>query len=670
MNPFIKEVLVAAESLVALKRPRERAGTFFLLFREMNFSSLFLVFAMLLLATANVQASSSLGKPQEVHYPVYAPSPARQASAEMDAKSAGCLSCHTATDQSSMHASEGVKLGCVDCHGGNAAVNRSLNDQPGSDAYTRALNDAHVQPLFPHAWNFPSSANPERTYTLLNQESPEFIRFINPSDYRGGEEACGACHMPVIEATRRSLMSTGAMLWGGAAYNNGILPFKNYILGEAYTRDGEPASITNPVEQTPEMKAMGVLPALAPMPAWETVKPGDIFRVFERGGRNIQSLFPETALPNIAGNIQRLEEPGRPDIKQSNRGPGTGQRISVPLINIHKTRLNDPFMWFMGTNDQPGDYRHSGCAGCHVVYANDRDPRHSGPYAKFGHTGMTQTADPTIAKDEAGHPLQHSFTRSIPSSQCMICHMHQPNMFMNTFLGYTMWDYESDAPFMWPEKQKYPTDDEQRKILDRNPEGAAPRGNWGDIEFLKKVWDNNDQYKDTQFADYHGHGWNFRAVFKRDRAGQLLDAGGKTVSNDDPEKFKKAVHMKSIHVDVGMHCADCHFSQDSHGNGYIYGEVAMAVEVDCVDCHGTAQAYPSLITSGQAALEGGQDLSLIRNPDGQKRFEWVNGKLIQRSVVTPGLEWEMSLVKDSVTPGNAHYNAKAAHAKLVSNDEH
>ena len=34
-------------------------------------------------------------------------------------------------------------------------------------------------------------------------------------------------------------------------------------------------------------------------------------------------------------------------------------------------------MWFMGTNDQPGDYRHPGCAGCHVVYANDREPRHS-----------------------------------------------------------------------------------------------------------------------------------------------------------------------------------------------------------------------------------------------------------------------------------------------------
>ena len=31
------------------------------------------------------------------------------------------------------------------------------------------------------------------------------------------------------------------------AYNNGILPFKNYLLGEAYTREGEPARIQSPL---------------------------------------------------------------------------------------------------------------------------------------------------------------------------------------------------------------------------------------------------------------------------------------------------------------------------------------------------------------------------------------------------------------------------------------
>jgi hypothetical protein len=138
------------------------------------------------------------------------------------------------------------------------------------------------------------------------------------------------------------------------------------------------------------------------LPAWETTKPGDIFRIFERGGRNVGNLFPETGLPDVQGELQRLEEPGRPDFRASNRGPGTGARIAVPLINIAKTRLNDPGLWFIGTNDQPGDYRQSGCASCHVVYANDKDPRHSSVYASAGHDGTSQTLDPTIDKTRTG----------------------------------------------------------------------------------------------------------------------------------------------------------------------------------------------------------------------------------------------------------------------------
>ena len=58
----------------------------------------------------------------------------------------------------------------------------------------------------------------------------------------------------------------------------------------------------------------------------------------------------------------------------------------------------------------------------------------------------------------------------------MVCHMHQPNVFVNSFYGYTMWDYESDAPSMWPERQRYPTDKEIRATNERNPEEAAIRG--------------------------------------------------------------------------------------------------------------------------------------------------------------------------------------------------
>jgi hypothetical protein len=604
----------------------------------------------------------------ERDYPVYPSAPKTQSKESMLAKSAGCQSCHINTDEKTMHQTPAIKLGCTDCHGGNAEIHLIQGITKQDPEFNQTLEKAHVLPLYPDQWHFPHSENPERTYTLLNKESPEFVRFVNPSDYRVAREACGACHLATIQAAESSLMATSAMLWGGASYNNGILPYKNYILGEAYTRDGEPARLVAPIEPTQEMKGLGILPALNPLPAWETVKPADVFRVFEGGGRNITNLFPEIGLPNALGQLQRIEKPGKPDLKQSNRGPGTGGRVAIPVLNITKTRLNDPHTWFMGTNDQPGDYRSSGCSSCHVVYANDRDPRHSGKYAEFGHSGKSQTVDDNIDKTKSGHPLKHTFTRAIPTSQCMSCHMHQPNMFMNTYLGYTMWDYESDAPFMWPKEQAYPTEEETRAILDRNPEGASPRGKWADVGFLKKVSELNPQLNDTQFADYHGHGGNFRAIFKRDRDGNLLDKEGAQVSDKDPDKFKKAVHMSSIHVDKGMHCVDCHYGQDSHGNGHLYGEVAAAVEISCVDCHGTAQAYPNLFTSGPAALDGGMDLSAIRNPDGKKRFEWVGDDLIQRSVMDSELEWKVSLIKEAVDPESNHFNPKAAKAKLMSRD--
>ena len=293
-------------------------------------------------------ASAELHHKVAVEYSYTAPAPKNQTPDQALVKSTGCLSCHTDTDSMSMHESPGVILGCIDCHGGNASIVKPFKAKKNDEDYLATLTKAHVLPSYPADWNFPASANPPISYTLLNRESPEYVRFVNPSDLRVADEACGACHLPTIQAAKRSLMATGAMLYGAASYANNILPYKNYILGEAYTREGEPMAIAGPPlnDFAKATQEHGVLPILYPLPTWENVPPGDIFRVFERGGRNISNQFPETALPNSLGMLQRLEEPGRPDIKQSNRGPGTGGRIAVPLLNAHKTRLNDPLMWF------------------------------------------------------------------------------------------------------------------------------------------------------------------------------------------------------------------------------------------------------------------------------------------------------------------------------------
>ena len=568
----------------------------------------------------------------------------RQTQQEADAKSTGCVTCHKGIEP--MHASAAVRLGCTDCHGG--------------DSSATAKAAAHVRPRHPEIWT--SSANPERTYTALLEESPEFVKFINPGDLRVAPETCGGCHIPQVNAVPRSTMTTSSVFWAAVGYANGILSRKTGLLGESYGRDGEARAIKPATPPTPEQVAKGALPLLVPPPRWEITQPGEYFRAFERGGVTSGSQPPEIGNPNLS------DEAGRPDIRLGNRGRGTGLRISPGLINLHKTRLNDPHLSFLGTNDHPGDYRSSGCTACHVVYANDREPLHSAAYAQFGNEGKSQTSDPTIPRNESGHPLRHQFTRAVPTSQCMSCHMHQPNSFVNTYLGYTMWDYETDGELLWPKKQKYPTEAEKRASLDRDPEAAATRGLWGDLKFLNNVSSLNTQAKQTQFADYHGHGWNFMAVYKRDRHGNLLDADDKIVSFDDPAKFKKAVHLTDIHLEKGMHCVDCHFSQDEHGNGQLYAEYGNTIEIECQDCHGTVDRYATLRTSGPAAPAGGTDLRAGTTPFGRRRFAWINDRLYQRSMLTPDLQWEVVQTKDTVTPGNEHYNELSRYAKTIQRD--
>jgi hypothetical protein len=525
-----------------------------------------------------------------------------------------------------MHASPAVHLACTDCHGGNADTTDKLT--------------AHVAPRDRAAWR--SAANPPRSYAALNRESPEFVRFFNPGDLRIADQTCGSqnCHGAIVAKVRTSLMSHGAFLWGAALYNNGAFPLKRPAFGESYARDGASQKLTAvPPPTAAEIKLKAWLPELWPLPQFEATQAGNTLRVFERG-----------------------------DDRLSNRGFGTLTRTDPVFQGLQRTRLLDPLLYFLGTNDQPGDYRSSGCTACHVVYANDRDPAHSGPYAGRGHLGLSATADPTINKTEEGHPIEHRLARTIPSSQCVVCHIHPGTSYASQYFGYMWWDNETDGGRMYPAKSKIWKPEDAAVSLVRNPEAASLKGNWSDPEFLRNVRDLNADNQQTQFADFNGHGWIYRAVFKHDRKGNWLDKDDQKVDFKDPKKFEKAVHLADIHLDKGMHCIDCHFEQDSHGDGHLYGEPRAAVEIDCADCHGTVRARATLKTSGTAAPAGGHDLSRLRTPFGTRRFEWVAGKLVQRSMVEEKVEWGVSQVLDSITPGSSNYNEKARLAKTMQRD--
>ena len=82
----------------------------------------------LCLIVAGVAHAAEGEHPRDIHYVTAPPAPAIQSQAQASMKSMGCLTCHTKTDEPTMHVNPAVILGCTDCHGGDAQVARP--DQP------------------------------------------------------------------------------------------------------------------------------------------------------------------------------------------------------------------------------------------------------------------------------------------------------------------------------------------------------------------------------------------------------------------------------------------------------------------------------------------------------------------------------------------------------------
>ena len=123
-----------------------------------------------------------------------------------------------------MHADgdDDVGVGCADCHGGDPAATTK--------------EQGHVKARFPDIWK--STANPERLAAAWNKESDEFVRFVNPGDFRAADVSCGKCHERQVAWSKKSMMTHGGMLWAAALYNNGAFPFKDARFGESYGRNG------------------------------------------------------------------------------------------------------------------------------------------------------------------------------------------------------------------------------------------------------------------------------------------------------------------------------------------------------------------------------------------------------------------------------------------------
>ena len=306
---------------------------------------------------------------------------------EATRRSQGCLDCHNGIED--MHDGK-INLGCIDCHGGDASA-RAQGLAQGSAAYEEAKRKAHVQPRFPRYGRPPRIPNaPTRCF---EQESAEFIRFVNPGDLRVAAAQLRNHRMSCpgdVHTVGKSMMTTGAMLWGAALYNNGSFPLKNYRFGESYGADGKPQRLqTVPQPTAEETQKKGVL--LSWIRSRDGRSPDGQHPAHVRA-RRPQAAGDRPSKPRRAAGQTYTEslEPARTRHQAANR-PG------VPRLAEDSPARPDAVV--PGTNDQPGDYRSSGCTACHVVYANDRDPFNAGPYAKFGHTGQSAQRRPHDSKE-------------------------------------------------------------------------------------------------------------------------------------------------------------------------------------------------------------------------------------------------------------------------------
>lgn len=206
----------------------------------------------------------------------------------------GCIHCHQGLEV--MHPWD--PLSCTDCHGGDGTADDKER--------------AHVRPSRP-------APNDERTVGLKYDLA--YRRFVNPTDLRVVDEACGRCHGDDNENVKKSLHGTTAGHLSDGLYENGVTRerHRRYSIFPVKDEDGD----------VPEhaYKALAAIP------------------------------------PHGAG-----------------RGTGIGKHFAdLPRKSCMQCHLYSRGVGLRGRLGQDGWYRGEGCAACHVLYAHDGLSRSGDP---------------------------------------------------------------------------------------------------------------------------------------------------------------------------------------------------------------------------------------------------------------------------------------------------
>ncbi len=271
---------------------------------------------------------------------------------------------NSSCNQSDCHAGienihKGTALTCSQCHGGDETAGSKIG--------------AHVTTEFSFNPSTPSGNYIEQPtvgdFDRIYAETPEIIKFLNPSDFRVAMETCGGgngvdrgnCHAQIVAASQVSTHATSAGL----------------ILGTLYISGG------------------GDGPQPDKIPRWSSHDVTDI--------NYHEDFSPEYAVESVTKN--REWDPALDD--PTKIGPHFRTYVNQMCLRCHAWGEN--FKRF-------GDYFSSGCNICHMVTNND---------------GLSRSADQTQKKDEIGHVAKHEFVNLVPDQQCAHCHERGGRISMN-----------------------------------------------------------------------------------------------------------------------------------------------------------------------------------------------------------------------------------------------
>ena len=139
------------------------------------------------------------------------------------------------------------------------------------------------------------------------------------------------------------------MLWGAALYNNGAFPLKNYRFGQAYGAERRAAEVVQSDAGHARRHAAARHFAVHRTAAAISHQPAGQHPAHFRKGRRKRRC-------NWAS--QSRGRPGPP--RRGDFPNAASARSTAPIrffSNLQKTRLHDPLLGFMGSNNHPGDYR-------------------------------------------------------------------------------------------------------------------------------------------------------------------------------------------------------------------------------------------------------------------------------------------------------------------------